>query len=83
MPAADRGEVWLVDLGLAAKVRPCVALSVPAGPRDRSLVTLVAHTTSRGSQFAAGVRATAAGSASLLQGAAAGQPRKAFFAGVR
>jgi mRNA interferase MazF len=26
----DRGEVWLVDLGLAAKTRPCVVLSVPA-----------------------------------------------------
>ena len=52
MPAPDRGEVWLVDLGLAAKVRPCVVLSVPAGLQDRSLVTLVAHTTSaRGSRF--------------------------------
>ena len=42
-----RGEVWLVDLGLAAKIRPCAVLSVPAiGPNDRVLVTLVAHTTS-------------------------------------
>ncbi|HEV3255955.1 MAG TPA: type II toxin-antitoxin system PemK/MazF family toxin [Gemmataceae bacterium] len=58
MPAPNRGEVWLVDLGLAAKVRPCVALSVPAGPHDRSLATLVAHTTSpRGSQFEVAVRA--------------------------
>jgi mRNA interferase MazF len=44
--------VWLVDLGLAAKVRPCVVLSVPAEIKDRALVTLVAHTTSpRGSRF--------------------------------
>ena len=49
----NRGEVWLVDLGLAAKTRPCVVLSVPTdGPNDRVLVTLVTHTTSpRGSQF--------------------------------
>jgi mRNA interferase MazF len=58
MPSPKRGEVWLVDLGLAGKVRPCLALSVPAGPQDRSLATLVAHTTSpRGSQFEVGVQA--------------------------
>ena len=31
MPAADRGDVWIVDLGLAAKVRPCLVLSVSPG----------------------------------------------------
>lgn len=36
-----RGDVWLVDLGLAAKVRPALVLSVPPGPSDRALVTLV------------------------------------------
>jgi mRNA interferase MazF len=42
----------MVDLGMAAKVRPGVALSILAGPNDRSLTTFVAHTTSpRGSQF--------------------------------
>jgi mRNA interferase MazF len=47
-----RGEVWLVDLGLAAKIRPCLVLSVPAGDADRSLVPVVPHTTSlRGSRF--------------------------------
>jgi mRNA interferase MazF len=47
-----RGEVWLVDLGLAAKVRPCLVLSVPAGDAERALVTLVPHTTSlRGSRY--------------------------------
>jgi len=30
MPTASRGEVWPVDLGMAAKIRPCVVLSVPA-----------------------------------------------------
>ena len=41
-----RSEVWLVDLGMAAKVRPCLVLSVPVGDSDRALVTLVPHTTS-------------------------------------
>lgn len=52
MKSPPRGEVWLVDLGLAAKVRPCLVLSVPAGDADRALVSLVPHTTSvRGSRF--------------------------------
>ena len=52
MPTPQRGEVWLVDLGMAAKVRPALAISVPAGDADRALVTLVPHTTStRGSRF--------------------------------
>jgi mRNA interferase MazF len=52
MPEPRRGEVWLVDLGLAAKVRPCLVLSVPVAEQDRALVTVVAHTTSpRGSRF--------------------------------
>ena len=41
MPAADRGSVWIVDLGMAAKVRPCVIMSVPTDPQDRVLVTVV------------------------------------------
>ena len=52
MPHPDRGEVWLTDLGLAAKVRPCLVLSVPPDPQDRVLVTLVPHTTSvQGTRF--------------------------------
>ena len=52
MPRADRGSVWIVDLGLAAKVRPCLVLSVPTDPQDRVLVTLVPHTTSvQGTRF--------------------------------
>lgn len=46
MPNLNRGEVWLADLGIAAKVRPCLVLSVPLAPQDRVLVTLVPHTTS-------------------------------------
>ena len=52
MPNPSRGEVWLVDLGYAAKVRPCLVLSIPAANEDRALVTLVPHTTStRDSRF--------------------------------
>ena len=52
MKSPKRGEVWLVDLGMAAKVRPAVAISVPADDSDRALVTLVPHTTSpRNSRF--------------------------------
>ena len=46
MTSPRRGEVWLVDLGMAAKVRPAVIMSVPAADTDRALVTLVPHTTS-------------------------------------
>lgn len=45
--------MWLVDLGMIAKIRPCLVVSIPAaGPNDRVLATVVAHTTSpRGSDF--------------------------------
>ncbi len=57
MSKAKRGEVWIVDLGLAAKVRPCLVLSVPPTDQERSLVTAVAHTTSpRGGRFEVAVR---------------------------
>ena len=46
-----RGEVWLFDLGMAAKVRPALVVSVDYGDVDRSLVTILPHTTSlRGSR---------------------------------
>jgi mRNA interferase MazF len=48
----DRGEVWLADLGIAAKIRPGLVMSVPLDPQDRVLVTLVPHTTSlQGTRF--------------------------------
>jgi len=52
MTPPRRGEVWLVDLGMAAKVRPALVVSIPADDADRALVTLVPHTTSpRQSRF--------------------------------
>jgi mRNA interferase MazF len=58
MPRADRGSVWIVDLGMMAKVRPCLVLSIPTEPQDRVLVTLVPHTTSvQGTRFEVAVDA--------------------------
>jgi mRNA interferase MazF len=58
MAHPNRGEVWLVDLGLAAKVRPCLVLSIPVEEQDRSLVTVIPHTTSpRSSRFEVSVKA--------------------------
>jgi mRNA interferase MazF len=57
MPEPSRGEIWLVDLGYAAKVRPCLVLSIPAADQDRALATLVPHTTStRGSRFEVSIK---------------------------
>jgi len=57
MSTPDRGEVWLVDLGMAAKVRPCLVLSIAALDTERALATAVAHTTSpRGTRFEVSVR---------------------------
>ncbi len=52
MPAAHRGEVWIVDLGMAAKPRPALVLSVTPLDHERALVTYVPRTTSlRGTRF--------------------------------
>ena len=52
MGADRRGEVWLVDLGYAAKTRPALVVSVSALDTERALVALVPHTTSlRGTRF--------------------------------
>jgi len=53
MASPERGDVWLVDLGMVAKIRPCLVLSIPADDdNDRVLITLVPHTTSmRDSRF--------------------------------
>ena len=40
-----RGEVWLFDLGMTAKTRPVLIVSVEYGDIDRAIVTVVPHTT--------------------------------------
>ena len=47
-----RGDIWLIDLGLAQKTRPAVILSVTYLEHERALVTYVPRTTSlRGTRF--------------------------------
>lgn len=47
-----RGEVWLFDLGISAKTRPVLVVSVDYGDSDRAIVTVVPHTTAvRQSRF--------------------------------
>jgi len=49
---AQRGEIWLIDLGMAQKVRPTLILSVAYGDDERALVSYVSRTTSiRGTQY--------------------------------
>jgi mRNA interferase MazF len=49
-PAA--GEVWQVDLGLAAKVRPCLVLSDYPRDDELALMLIVPHTTAiRGNRW--------------------------------
>jgi mRNA interferase MazF len=52
MKLPRRGEIWLCDLGMVAKVRPVLILSVPFGDHDYALFHIVPHTTAvRDSQF--------------------------------
>lgn len=52
MPRANPGEVWIVDLGLAAKVRPCLILSDYPSDNELALVIVVPHTTAaRGNRW--------------------------------
>ncbi|HOW65734.1 MAG TPA: type II toxin-antitoxin system PemK/MazF family toxin [Candidatus Paceibacterota bacterium] len=52
MPNAKRGEVWQVDFGLAAKVRPALVLGCDVADEDRVLASVVYHTTAlRGSRY--------------------------------
>jgi mRNA interferase MazF len=45
-------EVWLVDLGMAAKVRPCLILSDYPSPEELALMVVVPHTTAlRGNRW--------------------------------
>ena len=47
-----RGDVWIVDLGPVAKIRPAVVVSIRFEDQDRALITLIPHTTSvRGTRF--------------------------------
>ncbi len=53
MPARTKpGEIWLVDLGMTAKVRPCVLLSDYPTDDELALLLIVPHTTAvRGNRW--------------------------------
>jgi mRNA interferase MazF len=51
MTRFQRGDAVLVDLGAAAKVRPCVVVSIPRADRQRNMSVVVPMTTQiRGSE---------------------------------
>jgi mRNA interferase MazF len=45
MPNFNRGDVVVVDLGAAAKIRPCVVVSIPNSDRQRNMSAVVPMTT--------------------------------------
>ena len=46
------GEIWRVDLGLTAKVRPCLVMSDYPAPEELALVLVIPHTTAiRGNRW--------------------------------
>jgi mRNA interferase MazF len=52
MPAAKPGEIWRIDLGMVAKVRPCLVLTPPPRNDELDVFTVIAHTTStRGNKW--------------------------------
>jgi mRNA interferase MazF len=52
MAAINSGEVWMVDFGLAAKVRPALLLTGNPADNELDLVTVLLHTTSlRGNRW--------------------------------
>ena len=52
MSQTHRGEIWMIDLGMAAKPRPALILSVAPVENERALLSYVPRTTSlRGTRF--------------------------------
>jgi len=52
MTRPKRGEVWIVDLGLAAKFRPCLLLTDFPADDELALATVVPYTTAlRGNRW--------------------------------
>jgi mRNA interferase MazF len=52
MPGAERGEVWQIDFGIAAKVRPALLLTGEPADDELDLFTVLLHTTAtRGNRW--------------------------------
>ena len=49
---AKASEVWLIDLGMAAKIRPCLLLTDYPADDELALITILPHTTAlRGNRW--------------------------------
>jgi mRNA interferase MazF len=56
MPVVNRGEVWMVDFGMTAKVRPALLLTGNPADDELDLVTVLLHTTAlRGNRWELGI----------------------------
>jgi len=52
MPVVNRGEVWTIDFGMAAKLRPALLLTGKPSTDELDLVTVILHTTAlRGNRW--------------------------------
>lgn len=52
MPDARRGEIWMVDMGIAGKVRPALLLTDYPADDELAMVTILPHTTAlRGNRW--------------------------------
>ena len=52
MSVANRGEVWMVDFGMTAKVRPAWLLTATPADEELDLITVLLHTTAlRGNRW--------------------------------
>jgi mRNA interferase MazF len=52
MPVVNPGEVWIIDFGMAAKVRPALLLTGTPADDELDLVTVLLHTTAlRGNRW--------------------------------
>ena len=52
MRGVNPGEVWMIDFGIAAKVRPAVLLTGEPAANELDLVTVALHTTAlRGNRW--------------------------------
>jgi mRNA interferase MazF len=52
MPLINRGEIWMVDFGITAKVRPALLLTGEPKDDELDIVTVLLHTTAlRGNRW--------------------------------
>ena len=45
MPKAERGEIWLVDMGMAANTRPVAIINILFRDDERAVFAIIPHAT--------------------------------------